>query len=315
MEYIYKLDPTPKKFICPNCEKRTFVKYINQEERTYFSSEFGRCDREEKCGYFLSPKKDNTIIDESSYQIQVPKKIIYDTIPKSLVSPTLKGYETNNFVTFLENRFGFSSTNSAISKFLIGSSKHQFRNKDFTDYVSEKGATIFWEIDISGKVRTGKLMLYHPKSGKRVKEPFPHFHWVHSILKYKKLIPKDFKLGQCLFGEHQLIKNKTKDIGVVESEKTAIILSILIPETIWLATGGAGGLSKNRFQALTGKKVTLYPDLGQYEKWNYKSKEIVNCSIKISEVLEKKATDKDRTNGYDLADYLLKPLSKTSITI
>jgi hypothetical protein len=45
-------------------------------------------------------------------------------------------------------------------------------------------------------------MLYNANTGKRIKEPFNHATWVHSVLK----LP-EFNLQQCFFGEHLLQGN------------------------------------------------------------------------------------------------------------
>lgn len=242
------------------------------------------------------------------------KKVIpqYDTIPSKLFKATFLVYQedfknlNNNFVQFLNNKFGFEDTNKAIQDYLIGTSKHQFIRRDFPSYQSPKGATIFWQRDITGKFRTGKIMLYDTTTGKRIKKPFSHNTWVHFELKRRRLLKNNFQLQQCLFGEHLMIKYSGKEVAVVESEKTAIIMSILMPEFLWLATGGSTGINKEKFQTLTGKKVILYPDLGQYENWKKKAKSIINCKIKVSKLLENKATENDKKQGYDLADYLLK---------
>ena len=44
------------------------------------------------------------------------------------------------------------------------------------------GATVFWQTDNQNKVRTGKIMLYNSETGKRIKEPYNHVTWVHSVL-------------------------------------------------------------------------------------------------------------------------------------
>jgi len=92
-----------------------------------------------------------------------------------------------------------------IAKFHIGTSRRW------------QGATIFWQLDLQGRLRTGKIMLYDPESGKRVKKPYNHIIWVHKQL-------KQAHFEQCLFGLHQLREMpKHKPIRLVESKKTAII--------------------------------------------------------------------------------------------
>jgi hypothetical protein len=69
----------------------------------------------------------------------------------------------------------------------------------------------------------------------RVKGPQAFVSWAHSELKLH-----DFRLKQCLFGEH-LLKNSSSPVMLVESEKTAVVMSHFIPDYIWLATGGKNG--------------------------------------------------------------------------
>ena len=55
----------------------------------------------------------------------------------------------------------------------------------------------------------------------------------------------------------------------------------------------------------------LYPDLGAFEKWSLKATEIqkqYNCKITISTLLEDEATDADRTDGLDIADFIIAEL-------
>lgn len=52
-KYRFTLDPSPRKFICPSCNKKRFVRYIDIMTREYFpNSSNGRCDSESSCGYF-----------------------------------------------------------------------------------------------------------------------------------------------------------------------------------------------------------------------------------------------------------------------
>ena len=87
-------------------------------------------------------------------------------------------------------------------------------------------------------------MLYNYDTGKRVKQPYNHVSSMH-----KKLKLDNFVLQQCLFGLH-IIYDITKDniICIVESEKTAIIMSIVLPNFLWLATGSKTGFKKEMLQ-------------------------------------------------------------------
>lgn len=55
--------------------------------------------------------------------------------------------------------------------------------------------------------------------------------------------------------------------------------------------------------------MILYPDLGAYEKWNTKAAEIQRlfcCNIFISTLLDDIAISNDKTNGLDVADFMIK---------
>lgn len=165
-----------------------------------------------------------------------------------------------------------------------------------------EGATVFWQIDQFGVIRTGKIIQFNPNTGRRIKEPESLITWVHSINK----IP-NFKLNQCFFGEHLLKDHPYKPIGIVESEKTAVIANIYLPQLVWIATGGIGNLNEAGCRVLKGRDVTLFPDLGGFDKWQIKAKQLRNIiRFSVSDLLENNANEKERKNGLDLADYLIK---------
>jgi hypothetical protein len=88
-----------------------------------------------------------------------------------------------------------------------------------------------------------------------------------------------------------LVSHSDKPIAIVESEKTAVISSIFYPDYIWLATGGIQDLNRRIWGAtsLWKEKINNIPALNR-------------CVI--SNVLERIATDEDRREGLDMADYL-----------
>ncbi|MCD8313042.1 MAG: DUF6371 domain-containing protein [Bacteroidales bacterium] len=164
------------------------------------------------------------------------------------------------------------------------------------------GSAVFWQTDADGLVRTGKIMCYDAETGHRVKEPQACVGWAHSELK----LP-DFHLKQCLYGEH-LLKGSDSPVMLVESEKTAIIMSHYVPDYTWLATGGKNGcFNGEAVQALKGREVTLVPDLGATRQWEEKSALLsgVCKRVTVSGVLECTANDEQRSQGWDIADFFL----------
>ena len=56
---------------------------------------------------------------------------------------------------------------------------------------------------------------------------------------------------------------------------------------------------------LKGRTVILFPDLNAFDKWSNKAKELSQLAIfTVSDLLERKATEAEREQGLDLADYL-----------
>ena len=190
---------------------------------------------------------------------------------------------------YLVNLFGTSEAEKLISKYFIGTSKYW------------KGACVFWQIDIEGNIRTGKIMLYNLSTGNRIKKPYDYIAWEHNAIKQP-----EYNLKQCLFGEH-LLKDKTKPVAIVESEKTAIIASIYFPKLIWVAVGSLNNLNAERCKILKGRNVILYPDSNGFQIWSDKANELSYITnFVVSNLLECKAHKTDKINGLDIADYLTK---------
>lgn len=176
----------------------------------------------------------------------------------------------------------------------------------------DKGV-IFWQIDINGNVRTGKVMQYNADNGHRIKNGENTTNWVHSIMLKKGLI-KDFILSQCLFGEHLLRIYPNKVVAVVESEKTALIGAAICPKYVWVSTGGIS-IDTERMKSLSGRKVIMFPDTDTngetYNKWLDKSKEFSFCDcVVVSDILERNASLAERIKKIDIGDWLIKSLEE-----
>lgn len=208
-------------------------------------------------------------------------------------------YEKNHLYHFLKTVLGRSAASELMQRYNVGSSKHW------------TGATVFWQVDISGRIRTGKVMLYNPENGRRIKEPHNYITWAHSLLKKEK-----FHLRQCLFGEHLLSADSHQTVALVESEKSALIASHFLPQYLWIATGGKNGaFNREAMSVLKNRQVLLFPDLGATDYWRGKMEMMQRLGIEVSlfDFMENNATYEERKAGSDIADYLLKVETKESV--
>ena len=73
-------------------------------------------------------------------------------------------------------------------------------------------------------------------------------------------------MKQCLFGLH-LLNDNVKQVAIVESEKTALIMSIEFPNYTWMSTGSLNGFKHEYLAPLINRKIIAFPDKGGYEKW------------------------------------------------
>ena len=141
-------------------------------------------------------------------------------------------------------------------------------------------------------------MAYDTSTGKRLKtkDGKPLINWVHSILK-----KPNYNLKQCLFGLH-LLNQTIKQVAIVESEKTALIMSIEFPQHTWMSAGSLQGFKYEYLAPLREKKITAFPDKGAYNKWKKTADALNNegFSIEVSKLLE----TKEYEEGWDLVDMM-----------
>ncbi|MFO7971375.1 MAG: DUF6371 domain-containing protein [Desulfobacterales bacterium] len=304
--FRYILEPYSgpgSRYTCPACGKqRVFVRYIDAETRKHIHPDVGRCDREEKCRYHFTPSeyfKGNGVKPEPSDHIPLhePRKEP-SYIDRSIFEKSLSGYDINNLVIFLREKFGDDLTRKAVKEYAIGTSKKWGGS-----------AAIFWQIDSAGRIRAGKIMQYDD-TGHRVKDPDGKsmISWVHAALHLD-----GFHLSQCLFGLHLIKEYPDKTICLVESEKTAVIASIVMPEYLWMATGGANGARWSDFDSfivLKGRNVVLIPDLDKMEEWKEKASKLQGmANITLSKTILKAANEQQISEGWDLADFIIEESS------
>lgn len=311
--HLQKYKPGSKT-VCPECGRKScFTRYIDEAGEISFPGYVGKCDHINSCGYHYSPKeyfRDNpsareisadhkmngsafTAVRYAAKQLPTEQEPEISYLPYDWVEQSMQRFDINPLYRYLTTVTGKGKAERLFNLYKVGTSKMW------------NGATVFWQIDVSGNVRAGKIMGYDTKTGHRVKQPFNQVSWVHSVRK----IP-DFHMRQCLFGEHLLadVSSMARTVAIVESEKTALVAALFIPDLVWLATGGMHGcFNSEAMQILQGREVVLFPDLKATDEWKRKVKMLqpICKSATCSGLLEEMATDEQREAGLDIADFLL----------
>ena len=300
-----------QKHECPKCNKRSFVRYVDEANK-YLHSSVGRCDREDSCGYHYAPKvyfinnpKEQTDWKPQQTPIRKQASKQIDFIPYSVIHKNITNggrMSDCDFTDWLYLMFPdkWIKVNTVLWMFLCG--------KDAQKRI------VFSYFDIKGRYRTGKHMAYNPQTGKRIKDKEGSVNWTHSILKKKGLLPESYNMQLCFFGEVQLQKptfHTTSPVAIVEAEKTAVLASILLPDYIWLAAGALGWLNIDKLKPLKGRDIILFPDTSKegtaFAKWSTIANEAKRkgYNITVSDLLERLCTPEQKEQGFDIADYLI----------
>ena len=338
--FRYELDRSSKKHTCPQCGKKRFVLVIDNETREFLPDHVGRCDRENGCGYeytwsqYLKETTTGEKLFIQSAPVEEAKPVDY--LPMAYLSQSIhqKHRTKNNFFLFLTGLFGEFVSADLFTKYLICTSAYW------------KGAALFPQIDEAGNLRQVKIMLHNQVTGKRTKEGATVERLDKETRRYLTEISqrpcsmvygrfineqsKNLNLVQTFFGCHLLTEFPNKPVCIVESEKTAVICSVYLPQFIWMATGGASGCKWREYETykcLKGRSVTFFPDYGFFnlktgktcfEEWTERCERIREAlpgtKVRVSDVLEKRLADKERQDQ-DLADMLLVRDEQTSFAL
>ena len=303
MYNLQKYRGMSSRYTCLNCGRpRCFTRYVDEEGKPLHET-VGRCDHESSCGYHYTPKQffaDHPDLKPGKdwreerpvwLDKEKPKELCF--IPDSIVTRSVRYNYDSDLLTFLRTVIDPVVLEGLIDDYRIG--------------VTKSRATIFFQIDVQGRCRTGKIMMYDPETGHRIKDPdVPgRVTWVHSMMKKAGMLPANWELSQCLFGEHLLPLYPDKPVGLVESEKTAVIAAGLMPKYLWLATGGKSGLNE-RLNVLRGRKVVAWPDVDGFQEWTDKLAGFTELDITVSPLLQQVASPEDFAAHIDIADWLIR---------
>lgn len=302
------------KTTCPQCHrKKCFTVVVDAttgqpvDERVY-----GICDHVNSCGYCYFPKVGDFKKEElfapvskvrKEYRAEEQDKM--DEINPAWLLQRERITEENPLFKFLVMLYGFHKAAYVFNKYHVGTCNYKPPWDRSNPWMN---CSLFWQIDKNFKVRTGKIMEYgliyegdKAVDVKRVKnESYAHITWVHNSVSH------DYHLKQCLFGEHLLaFSDGREEIGIVESEKTALIASLEDPDRIWMATGSLQNLREVTMNVLKGRHITLYPDKGKANKmWRDKvRKDLPGYDIKVEDFIERQPSVEE---GDDIADFFIR---------
>jgi hypothetical protein len=275
-QFKYTLRAGSKKDLCPQCNKKTYVPFIESESGDEINA--GRCDREQHCGYFKKPESNDFTIAPKFEAMEIKTDYIS--------------------LEVLDKYFNLKNT-SNLNKWLLSKfEKDLVRDAEYDYFLCAKGeSVIFWQIDQLSRTRSGKVMDYNPTTGKRTKDAFgkSNISWMHK---------QPYNLKQCLFGLHLMNEYKDKPIGIVESEKTAVIMSIAEPRLLWMACGSMSGFKLDYLAPLRLRKIIAFPDKGCFDKWQEVAVTLsdMGFDITVNDVLENNI---NANLGDDIADHVL----------
>jgi len=273
-----ELDSRNRRFVkyCPCNKNNNDGKFVPFKEHT----KYGYCH---SCNETFYPDGNKPLI-KREYKPEPKKEYVSKEYYRSLLFDYKN--DKNNFVDFLSSTIGVHNTDKILVDYLIGTSPKNNR------------AVIFPYIDQNRNIISLKHMQYNPKTGKR------------NDFIYSEHPENRHPL--CLFGLHLIRENIKSKIAIVESEKTACLMSYFNPSSVWLACGGSNGLNERKLRILQGRKVVLFPDHSKYEDWTEKAKSLnrnlSSVFIETSIECENWFNEGKLQKGGDIADYYLRIL-------
>ena len=164
--------------------------------------------------------------------------------------------------------------------------------------------------------------------------------WISELLKQREPLLAYWHVQHCLFGLHlinqplaagnysKLNQNKTDlnnfesnfcsisheviSIGIVESEASAVVLSALFPESVWMAYATTPHLTPDLFAPLEGQTVIIYPRTDPTLSTYLFFRDLVDQTLRfydldlhVDTTLEDHATEEQKEREIGIVDFLL----------
>ena len=168
-----------------------------------------------------------------------------------------------------------TSFNSTFFEYLCGfiwfdQDKLEALMKRYPIGATEQGESIFWHINAENKITNGHIITMDSETGKVYDDS-----WYYQD-----------RRPTCMFGEHLLGAFPSQTVALVTDELTAAVMSCFPTPYVWLATGKEQATPSDLLP-LVGKSVVVFPDKGEYCKWQEMLQAVSNLQFHISDVIEK----------------------------
>lgn len=242
------------------------------------------------------------------------KKQIDFMLPSKPMIEACRAYDLDYFQPFIAaGKLSVEDMHHACDRYYLGKSK--------------TGTPIYWMIDD----------LYRPLDA--------HIGttWISRLLKHREPLINSWHVEHCLFGLHLLagdlngawrncdiakpkasnvtggpglsVSPSVSPVAIVESEASAIVLSALFPESIWMAYATTSHLSPDLFAPLEGHIVTIYPRTDPTLSNYLFFQDLINLTLQqydldltLDTTLEDHATNDQKERCIDHLDYLKESL-------
>ena len=305
MEYKYQLQKYSgrnSRYTCPACGRpNCFVRYVDRWGRP-IAPTCGRCEHVDSCGYEQKPREyfaeHPQEKERNEYRPALPQHQKQETKTDYIPFDLIQRSESidNNLMQYLGKFFPQLDLMRVTKAYHLGSTR--------------KGEIIFPEIDMQGRCRSGKVMMYGT-NGHRVKNERDAVDWLHArYMRQQGKKASDFRLRQCLFGEHLLTERPDEMVALTESEKSAIICALVFPDFIWVSCGGKHGFKPDLCKPLAGRNVLVYADADAVDEWREKIAQLTFCkSIRLSDWSKGEPQGSKR----DIADLILEEQKRKQV--
>ena len=169
-----------------------------------------------------------------------------------------------------------------------------------------------------GKTRTGRPIFWMIDSTLTPLDAHIGSGWISDLLKNREPLLHSVSFPHCLFGLHLLSPvhhhslSSSSPVSIVESESSAVLLSLLFPDTLWMAYATTLHLTPDFLAPLSGRRVVIYPRTDPtrstylfFLDYADHVRRLYDIDITIDSTLEDHATEAQKERCIDLIDFLL----------